>query len=114
MAKKKTKKVHPPKFSKRKLRRARKTKKQPKKKVSHRTERVSRKSVIDQAQLDTLLKKGEERGFVTTSEILYTFPKIEKNIEVLEEIYDNCVVSSQEKPRILDAILSTFKFTPVK
>ncbi len=105
MAKKKTKKVHPPKFSKRKLRRARKTKKQPKKKVSHRTERVSRKSVIDQAQLDTLLKKGEERGFVTTSEILYTFPKIEKNIEVLEEIYDNCKergIQIKEMPEFLE------------
>ena len=41
------------------------------KKVVHRTERVNKKSVIDQVQLDALLKKGEERGFVTTSEILY-------------------------------------------
>ena len=119
MAKKKTKKVHPPKFSspskisdkqkfrraRAKLRRARKTKKQPKKKVSHRAERVSKKSVIDQAQLDTLLKKGEERGFVTTSEILYTFPKIEKNIEVLEEIYDNCKergIQIKEMPEFLE------------
>jgi RNA polymerase primary sigma factor len=45
--------------------------------------------VIDQAQLQTLLKKGEERGFVTTSEILYAFPKIEKDIEGLEGVYDN-------------------------
>lgn len=48
-----------------------------------------RKSVIDQVQLDALLKKGEERGFVTTSEILYAFPKVERDIEGLEKVYDN-------------------------
>ncbi len=57
-------------------------------KKSHRVERVNRKSVIDQAQLEALLKKGEERGFVTTSEILYAFPKIERDIEGLEKVYD--------------------------
>ena len=67
-----------------KTKRAKKTKK-----VSHRIERVSKKSVIDQVQLDALLKKGEERGFVTTSEILYNFPKIERDIEGLEKIYDD-------------------------
>ncbi len=59
------------------------------KKVSHKAERVIRKSVIDQAQLDALLKKGSERGFVTTSEILYAFPNIEKNIAGFEKIYDD-------------------------
>ena len=49
----------------------------------------SRKTAIDQAQLDALLKKGEERGFVTTSEILYAFPKIEMDIEGLEKVYDD-------------------------
>jgi RNA polymerase primary sigma factor len=48
-----------------------------------------RRPVIDQAQLQTLLKKGEERGFVTTSEILYAFPKIEKDIGGLEGVYDD-------------------------
>ena len=45
--------------------------------------------MIDQVQLDALLKKGEERGRVTTSEILYSFPRIERDIEGLEKIYDN-------------------------
>ena len=45
--------------------------------------------VIDEKQLSTLLKKGEERGFVTTSEILYAFPRIEKDIEGLEKVYDD-------------------------
>ena len=60
-----------------------------KKKVSHKIERVHKKSVIDQAQLEVLLKKGEERGFVTTSEILYSFPKIERDIEGLEKVYED-------------------------
>jgi len=58
-------------------------------KITIRTKRVLRKSVIDPVRLEALLKKGEERGFVTTSEILYTFPNIERDIEGLEKIYDN-------------------------
>ncbi len=60
-----------------------------KKKAPHRIERVSKKAVIDQAQLGALLKKGEERGFITVSEILYAFPKIERDIEGLEGLYDD-------------------------
>lgn len=63
------------------------TKKGPKK--VFRIERISKKSVIDPEQLAKLLKKGEERGFVTTSEILYTFPRIERDIEGLEKMYDD-------------------------
>ncbi len=59
------------------------------KKKSYRAKRVNKKSVIDQTQLETLLKKGQERGFVTTSEILYAFPKIERDIGGLEKIYDD-------------------------
>ncbi|MBX4201191.1 sigma-70 family RNA polymerase sigma factor [Candidatus Parcubacteria bacterium] len=43
---------------------------------------------ITQEQIDTLLKKGSERGFLTTSEILYSLPNIETNITLLESIYD--------------------------
>ena len=60
-----------------------------KKKTPHKIERVNKKSVIDEKQLETLLKKGEERGFITTSEILYAFPKIEHDIEGLEKVYDD-------------------------
>jgi len=78
---------------KKKIKKVKKTKKIKKikkaKKVHHKIERVSKKSVIDQVQLDALLKKGEERGFVTTSEILYAFPKIEHDIEGLEKVYDD-------------------------
>jgi len=72
-----------------KVRKVKKVKKAAKKKVSHKVTRVNKKSVIDQAQLDALLKKGEERGFITTSEILYAFPKIERDIEGLEKVYDD-------------------------
>jgi RNA polymerase primary sigma factor len=98
---KKKKKVHPQKLSKKKLKRAKKLKKTKKiikkkaypsghkKKVKKKIKRAPRKSVIDQAQLEVLLKKGEERGFITTSEILYAFPDIERNIEGLEKVYDD-------------------------
>jgi len=49
----------------------------------------TRKSAIDQKQLENLMKKGDERGFVTTSEILYAFPKIERDIEGFEKLYDD-------------------------
>ncbi|MCX6719597.1 MAG: sigma-70 family RNA polymerase sigma factor [Candidatus Staskawiczbacteria bacterium] len=60
-----------------------------KKSAPHKVERVSKKSVIDEKQLETLIKKGEERGFITTSEILYAFPRIERDIEGLEKVYDD-------------------------
>ena len=51
--------------------------------------RRAKKSFIDEGQMQALLKKGEERGFITASEILYAFPNIERDIEGLEKIYDN-------------------------
>lgn len=51
--------------------------------------RVTQKKVkIPQEQIDALLKKGEERGFVTTSEVLGFIPNIESNVDELERIYD--------------------------
>ncbi len=35
-----------------------------------------------------LFAKGKQRGFVTTSEILYIFPDLEKDINGLEELFD--------------------------
>ena len=45
--------------------------------------------VFDEAKLDALLRKGQERGFVTNAEILQAFPRIEKDIEGLERLYDD-------------------------
>ncbi|MBI2054441.1 MAG: sigma-70 family RNA polymerase sigma factor [Candidatus Staskawiczbacteria bacterium] len=51
--------------------------------------RKSKKTELFLKQIESLSKKGEERGFITTSEILHEFPDIEKNVEGLEKIYDN-------------------------
>jgi RNA polymerase primary sigma factor len=48
-----------------------------------------RKIIITPEQMGAFLRKGQERGFVTTSEILYAFPNIEKDITQLEDIYEN-------------------------
>jgi len=47
------------------------------------------KKVFLPEKLQALLKKGRERGFVTSSEILYFFPEIEKDIKGLEKLYEN-------------------------
>jgi len=108
----KAKKKKPKKVKKiKKVKKQKKAKKVVKKKVAKKkvvkvkTERVSKKSVIDPAQLETLIKKGEERGFVTTSEILYAFPRIERDIEGLEKIYDDFKergVQIKEMPEFLE------------
>ena len=79
--KKKTKKVKTAKKSKKVLKK--------KKKVKKTKAGKARKFVLDQKQMEALFKKGDERGFVTTSEILYAFPNIERDILGLEKIYDN-------------------------
>ena len=33
--------------------------------------------------MENLFRKGDERGFVTTSEILYAFPNIERDIDTI-------------------------------
>ena len=43
---------------------------------------------IHESELGELIERGRPRGFVTDNEILYYFPKIEDNVELLEEIYD--------------------------
>lgn len=88
---KKAKKVKPTKKKVKKAKKAKKVAKSKKvaKKKAVKTFKREKKSVIDQDQLNNLLRKGEERGFVTTSEILYAFPQIERDIEGLEKVYDD-------------------------
>ncbi len=43
---------------------------------------------ISQEQIDVLLKKGSERGFITSSEILHMIPNLEYDIAGLENMYD--------------------------
>jgi len=59
-----------------------------KKKAVGKTVKRTRARKIPQDQIDTLIKKGTERGFLTTSEILSSIPDIERHIEDLELLYD--------------------------
>jgi len=47
-----------------------------------------KKKVFNPEKLQALFKKGKQRGFVTISEILYFFPEIEKDVEGLENLYE--------------------------
>lgn len=77
MAKKKSKKTAP------------KPKQKQKKAAKKPAAKRQRKPVFDAQSLAKLQKKGEERGFVTTAEILYAFPNIERDIEGFENMYDD-------------------------
>ena len=69
------------------------------KKIRNIVKRVKNKSIkkvkktkakkVTKEQIETLFRKGEERGFITTAEILDSIPDIENNIEELEDIYEN-------------------------
>ena len=41
-----------------------------------------------EAEIDTLVRQGKARGFVTETEIMYSLPHLEDNLEKLEEVYD--------------------------
>ena len=77
----------------------RKKKKVKKKKI------VRKKTVLKQRDLQSLIEKGKQRGFVTTSEILYLFPQIEKDIRGLENLYEeleNKGIEVKETGRLLE------------
>jgi len=59
-----------------------------KKKKIFRKRKIARKEIFPQEKIEALIKKGKERGFVTFSEILYFFPRVEKNLEGLEDLYE--------------------------
>src|SRR3989344_5455611 len=48
----------------------------------------TKKIKVTQEQIDAIIKKGEERGFVTTSEILHFIPSVEHNVDELESTFD--------------------------
>ena len=57
------------------------------KKVVKRKTSDFKKSVFDPEKLKEMIEKGQQRGFVTTSEILHSFPNIEKDIMGLDNLY---------------------------
>ena len=46
-----------------------------------------RGGVVRDKEVEGLIEKSRQRGFVTYSEILYAFPEIEKDVEGLEHLY---------------------------
>ncbi len=82
------------KIKKAKSAKARKAKKlhRPAKKTSRRTAKATKAkkasvTATQQASLTELISRGRDRGFVTDTEVLYLFPRIEDDVTFLEEIY---------------------------
>ncbi len=59
----------------------------PKKRVT-KLSRVAERREQSEQKVEHLLGKGRGRGFITYAELLKEFPNIEKNLQLLEEIYD--------------------------
>ncbi len=49
------------------------------------------KKVIEQKNIDYLLKKGREQGFVTEDEVIYIFSNLEDNLNILEALIDEFI-----------------------
>ena len=58
-----------------------------KKPLREQTSKKRKASLLPEDQLRGLFERGQPRGFVTYSEILYAFPGIEKKIPALEALY---------------------------
>ena len=95
MSKKKNKKKHRGKS----YRKKNKPKRVPKKKSKKR----AKVSIVTEAKLTDLVRRGRGRGFVTESEIIQTFPNIEEDISGLEHLYRRLeslnikIISAQER-----------------
>ncbi len=50
--------------------------------------KFDKKVKANESGLNELIERGRPRGFVTDNEILYYFPHIEENVDLLEEIYE--------------------------
>jgi len=46
------------------------------------------KKIFTEEKIQQLMEKGRQRGFITSSEILTSFPEMEKDINGLEKLYD--------------------------
>ena len=64
-----------------------KTTRQARKKIIKKIRKRAPEKALSREKLEELFRKGKQRGFVTQSEILYSFPEIEKNIAGLEKLY---------------------------
>ncbi len=77
-----------------------KTAKKPVKKTTSKKSLVTRKprkkNVFTEERTKDLFNKGKQRNFVTISEIMYFFPNFEKDIEGLENLYEDLKSSGIE------------------
>lgn len=60
--------------------------KKPAKKVTPKAK--ASKQIVTEAAIEAIIEKGKHRGFITQSEVLNTFPDIEKDIKGLESLYE--------------------------
>jgi RNA polymerase primary sigma factor len=91
MAKKKKtiKRAHQKKAGKRMKPRKKPRLRKKKAKITPRKEKVSRQSPsISEDIIQELIKRGRERGFITESELLHFIPRVEKDVDALERLYD--------------------------
>ncbi len=79
--KKKTKLNKKPKLAKPKRKKVRLTEIKKVKKI------VRKRKIFFPEKIEDLIKKGTSRGFITYSEILHSFPRIEEDINGLEKLY---------------------------
>jgi len=92
------------------------------KKKARKITKVKRKRtlVFQDEKLRQLLEKGRQRGFVTISEILYFFPRAEKDVQGLENLYENLeregieVKEAKEFLEVKEKPKRTFRLSEVK
>src|SRR3990167_8641358 len=67
------------------------------------------RGVVREEDIQGLIEKAKQRGFVTYSEIIYAFPEIEKDVEGLERLYQRLEeegIQVQEVRQYLDVDVS--------
>jgi len=88
-------------------------KKTTKKKVIKKT--ISRsKKVFTKEKVQKLFKRGKNRGFITTSEILHFFPNIEKDISGVENLFDELEKEGVEIKETLKEAGKVQKIDPIQ
>lgn len=89
-----------------KRKKPRKVERKKRKRLHRKTKIVAlKKEIFNPEDLAALTKKGELRGFVTFSEILSYFPEVEKDIQGLEQVYEEFErrgIKIQEAPEFLE------------
>ncbi len=76
-----------------------------KKKTGAASRRRGREEIFTEESVKPLMEKGEQRGFITLSEILYYFPRLERDVEGLDELLqelDHKAIEVKEVTEYLD------------